>query len=296
MFRDSVEITAASVQAATALGLEVLGVEDASGVDVVVLEEGVREGQFTWNARPARVRVTRRVEGFGFVARNYPDSIPAPVEDGPVRSAPPGPGGDTFRSRRSSRKTRVMPRPTLVLGEEAVPAAEAPVSAMGIEPSRARERAAYAPTDADNQAVEEVTADVMDAAGLEYTATYEPGDYQRVHLALPPRRAGVLIGRRGAVLDALEHLLGRMASQRVGHLVPVQVDVNEYRARHEQEIREEALQIADQVQESGKDWHFAPMRPRDRRVIHLAVKPIEGLETYTLGEGSNRHVVIVREE
>jgi spoIIIJ-associated protein len=297
LFRDSVEVTAATVKEATDLALKHLGVTDARDIDVEVLDEGVAEGQFTWDSRPARVRATKRVENFGYVSQHFPESIPVPVEDVVVRGKVPN-DTEAPRSRRRTRRTsRPTPRPTLVLGqEEEKPQVEESVAAMGIEPSRARERSAYEPSEADSLAVEDVTTAVLDAADLEYEAEFEPGDYQRVFITLPPRRAGVLIGRRGAALDALEHVLGRMASQKVGHMVPVQVDVNEYRERHEEEMREEALEMAQRVLDSGKDHHFSPMRPRDRRVIHLAVKPIDGLETYTLGEGADRHVVIVRED
>ena len=113
---------------------------------------------------------------------------------------------------------------------------------------------------------------------------------------LPSRGAGALIGRRGASIEALELLLGRMASHRTGTMIPIQLDVNEYRKRQEDELREDALAWADEVLKTGKDHHFPAMHGRDRRVIHIAVKQIEGLETFTLGEGNGRHVVIARVE
>jgi spoIIIJ-associated protein len=295
LFRDSVELTAATVKAATALAMKQLGVDDPGEIEVEILDPGAAPGQFAWDAHPARVRARLRVEGFGYVARNFPESIPPPVEE--VEPEPESRPTRPARSRRRVARTRPTPRPILVLGEsESTPEPAVSVAKMGLEPSRARDRAEYEPTEEDNAAVERVTCAILDAANLDYEVEFEHGDYQRVFISLPPRRAGALIGRRGAAIDALEHLLGRMASQKVSHLVPIQVDVNEYRARQEEGIREEALSRAEDVLRTGKDWHFPPMRPRDRRVIHLAVKPMDGLETYTLGEGSNRHVVIVRED
>lgn len=103
-----------------------------------------------------------------------------------------------------------------------------------------------------------------------------------------------MIGRRGATIDAVEYLIGRMASQKVGRPIPIQIDVNEYRSQREEELKEGAVAAAESVLESGKDYHFEPMHPRDRRVVHLTVKAMDGLETYTVGEGSQRHVIISR--
>jgi len=194
-------------------------------------------------------------------------------------------------SHRRVRRTRSRPSPKPDLVLEAAPA-EAPVSLDKLEPSHAKPRDVYEPNDADNAAFEEVVTTVLDATGVPYELRTEHGDYQRAFLELPPRQAGALIGRKGASIDALELLLSRMASQRVGHNVPVQVDVNEYRERYEEELREQARGMAEAVRSSGEIRHMKPMNSRERRVVHLAVQALGGLTTYTVGEGSQRHVVI----
>lgn len=200
------------------------------------------------------------------------------------------------RPRRRPRKSsRVAYKPNVVIEEEKAPEVDmGPVTAMGIEPSREKPRQEYEATDENCLAVEECCVDILEATDLDYEIDFEHGDYHRVMISLPSRGAGALIGRRGASIDALELLLSRMASHRAGCLIPIQLDVNEYRKRQEDELREDALEWAKEVLETGQDHHFPAMHGRDRRVIHIAVKQIEGLDTFTLGEGGNRHVVIAR--
>lgn len=198
-----------------------------------------------------------------------------------------------MRSRRTrTRFQRIVPKPEIVIEERTAPKIEI----EKLEPSRARERAVYEPSDEDNDIVRSVVTELMESIGLEFETQYEHADYQRVQVSVGDRQAGALIGKRGSGLEALELLLARMASHRAGHAVPVQVDVNEYRKRHEDELREQARACAEKVLESGEDEHLPPMGARDRRVVHVTVQEYEGLQTFSLGEGSTKHIVVHRKE
>lgn len=198
-------------------------------------------------------------------------------------------------SRRNRRK-RQPPKPQIVITDSQAIDANQKVVEMGIEPSRPKQRDEYEPTPESIEIVERVAGEVMDATGLSYELDFEHDAYHRVNIQLQSRQAGALIGRRGASIDALELLLGRMASHQVGAMLPIQVDVNEYRARKEDELKEIAMSCAQRVLDTGQDYHFEPMSARERRIIHITVKPTEGLETFTVGEGSRRHVVIAKLE
>ena len=191
--------------------------------------------------------------------------------------------------RRRKRFERIVPKPELVISENAPPP---PVPIEKLEPSRAKERPVYRASEEDNEAFVRVVDEVLEATDLDYEVVYEHEDYQRAFITIEERQAGALIGRRGANIDALELLLGRMASHQVGHNVPVQIDVNEYRKRLEDELREMALAEARAVGETGSDAHLPMMNPRQRRVVHLTIQDMDGLETYTMGEGATKHVVI----
>ena len=284
MIRESFEVSAVTVKEATNQALALLGIEsNTPGVEVEVIEEGNAGRGFAIFRKLARVRVTCQTEGFGRVARELPDAIPA---------RPPEEHGERVRRLAWSATSTARPfsaKPDLVI-EEAAPPPQ--VSEMGIAPSQERPRETYTPIAEHNAKVEEVTRELLDVMDLEYEARFEHADYQRVFLTVPEDDAGALIGRRGTGVDALEHVLSRMIAQSCDANVPLQVDLNGYREREQERLREQALERAEQVLAEGIEIHFEPMHPRERRVVHLAVKPLAGVESYTVGEGARRHVVL----
>ncbi len=287
MIRESIEVSAPSVSEARKKAMELLGVEDASELEFEVLEKGTVAQTFSVLRRDARVLARRCDEGFGRVASEWPESIPeAPPEPSaaPLRRLGLSPGG--LRSRPSRK-------PDIVITETTPPPT---VREMGIAPSRKREREKYVPTEDHNAKVREVVEELFAASSLDPELRFEHGDYQRIFIDVGEDGAGALIGRRGSGVDAIEHILSRMICQRCQSNVPVQVDVNEYRQREHDQLRDRALFEAQRALESGEEHHFDPMGPRDRRVVHLAVKSLEGLITYTIGEGNRRHVVIVKSD
>lgn len=195
-----------------------------------------------------------------------------------------------MRSRRiRSRFSRPLPKPELVI-QAAAPAPA--VLPEALEPSRAREREAYVASEEDNATVIRVVEELLASMEVEYEVEFEHTDFQRVFLKVEDRQAGSLIGKRGSGLEALETLIGRMASHQVGRAVPVQVDVNEYRVRYEDELRADARAMAERVLRSGREERFAPLVARDRRVVHLAVQEFNGLQTYSVGHGGAKAIVI----
>lgn len=201
-----------------------------------------------------------------------------------------------MRSRRiHSRFSRPLPKPELIIGASSAPApAQREVSVGAPEPSRARERAPYVPSEEDAATVKRVVQELLESAEIGFEAEFEHDDFQRVFVSVDDHDAGTLIGRRGAGLEALETLVGRMVSHQVGHAVPVQVDVNEYRARYEDDLRAEARSLAERVLRTGEEEHLAPMSARDRRVVHLEIQEMAGLQTSSVGYGPSKHVVIHR--
>lgn len=202
------------------------------------------------------------------------------------------------RSRRRRRRSRfevIRPKPELVL-EETPESGDEPVPIEKLEPSRAKKRPVYEPTEEDNDLFVRVLEELLEAIDVDYEIEFEHGDYQRAAIEVPDKRAGALIGRRGASIDALELLTGRMVSHQAGRSVPVQLDVNDYREREAEQLREEARERAERVLETGRDEKFPPMQARLRRIVHLAVENVEGLKTYTLGHGAEKRVVLHRED
>ena len=103
---------------------------------------------------------------------------------------------------------------------------------------------------------------------------------------------GVLIGRGGENLVALQQVVSAITSKRVGRSVHVAVDIEGYRIRREEQLREMAERVASRVRATGSAVTLEPMLAYERRVVHLAVQGQPGLKTESVGVEPNRRVVI----
>lgn len=103
---------------------------------------------------------------------------------------------------------------------------------------------------------------------------------------------GILIGRRGQTLDALQYLVGVIVNRRVRCRRRIILDAENYRNRHREMLERKAKEYAKAVKEQGKEAVLEPQCARDRRIIHLALADDPDVYTYSEGEGEERHVVI----
>ena len=105
---------------------------------------------------------------------------------------------------------------------------------------------------------------------------------------------GLLIGRRGETLGALQYLLNVMVRQRYGEADHVfGVDVEGYRRRREQSLIEMAQRVAGEVRETGDVITLEPMRPAERRIVHMALSDEPGVKTESVGSGNDRQVEVM---
>jgi len=109
--------------------------------------------------------------------------------------------------------------------------------------------------------------------------------------------SGLLIGRDGENLQALEYLLN-IFSKKYSNDYPWRIilDINNYRAIQEEKLREFAKKAARHVSLSKKEIELPPMRARDRRVIHLEIALRSDVFTESIGEGKERHIIIKPQE
>ena len=106
---------------------------------------------------------------------------------------------------------------------------------------------------------------------------------------------GLLIGREGRTLEALQHITNRIAG-RMYPGVRVNVDVGGYKARHNQLLRRRAKETAERVRRFGKEVTMDPLQSRERRIVHLALQNDPDVRTYTVGNGPVRNVVVAPRE
>lgn len=103
---------------------------------------------------------------------------------------------------------------------------------------------------------------------------------------------GLLIGRRGETLDALQYLVSLYANHGRADYLRITLDTEGYRARREDTLIRLARREASRVRANGRPVTMEPMNPYERRVLHSALQDFEGVTTYSEGEEPNRCVVI----
>lgn len=103
---------------------------------------------------------------------------------------------------------------------------------------------------------------------------------------------GLLIGKRGATLEALQEVARACVQRSVGWPFRVLVDIEDYRKRRREQIVRRARTTARQVLKSGRPERLEPMSAYDRKVVHDTVGAVGGLETASEGQDPNRYVVI----
>jgi spoIIIJ-associated protein len=130
--------------------------------------------------------------------------------------------------------------------------------------------------------------------GMTVTVDIEPGDApDETVLQVRGDSTGVVIGRRGQTLDALEHLVNRMLGREEGAVGHVFVDAEGYRRRRQQSLAELAVRLAEKAKARGHAVTLNPLSPRDRRIIHLALRGDPAVVTRSQGTGYFRKLVIV---
>ncbi|MBE3578900.1 MAG: protein jag [Caldanaerobacter subterraneus] len=134
---------------------------------------------------------------------------------------------------------------------------------------------------------------VIDAMKLDITFEIEETE-DTIKFNLQGKNVGLLIGRRGETLDALQYLVNVVASKYKGYerYRRIILDAGNYRKRREETLTRLAKKLAKKVMETKESIELEPMTPNERRIIHLALQDHPYVETYSEGEEPNRRVII----
>ena len=137
----------------------------------------------------------------------------------------------------------------------------------------------------------EFVSGVLQAMGLEADVATSVED-ERARVDVTGESLGILIGRKGQTLEALQEITRTAVQRRVRARVRLLIDVEGYRDRRRQSLIEYAQSMAGRAIERGTEIELEPMSAYERKVIHDAVSEIEGATSFSEGEEPNRKVVI----
>ena len=125
------------------------------------------------------------------------------------------------------------------------------------------------------------------------TSVMREGDEPTYRINITGDDLGILIGRRAETLDAIQYLVRLVVNQRTHRWHRIEVDVENYRLRREQSLQRLAQNMADRAVKEGHTIILEPMPPRERRIIHLALRDRDDVRTESIGAGEDRKVTII---
>jgi spoIIIJ-associated protein len=139
--------------------------------------------------------------------------------------------------------------------------------------------------------VEALLDEIVDALDLDAEVIVEETP-DEIAARVEGEELGLLIGRRGQTIDAVQLVCYRVAFRGRGERKRVSVDAAGYRERRRETVERQADRAADRALETGKEIELEPMSPTERKIIHDRLKERSGLETFSEGEEPERCVIV----
>jgi spoIIIJ-associated protein len=137
----------------------------------------------------------------------------------------------------------------------------------------------------------EMLEEVADGLGLECEVSVETQEGV-LRGCLEGEDVGLLIGRRGQTIDAVQHLAQRIVFHGGESRIRVMVDADGYRERRAQTLREDAEDAAEEVLQSGEAVELDPMPAAERRIVHEHLRDRGDVRTHSEGEEPERYLVV----
>lgn len=296
------EASARTVEEAIAVGLEELGAA-ISDVTVEVIDEGSKGLFGLFGSRQAKVRLTMKEQEEDLLSA-LTESKPAPRKSAP-KAAPKAEKPAAEKKPAPKAEEKETPKPP----RQPKPRAEKPKA----EPKPETEKKPLPPktpvkpiekpvvTMLANEQVEADSAagkaqsflkELTHLMGVDVEVAVGNDTEGNVFVQMTGDTLGILIGRRGETLDALQYLTSLKINRGQENYTRVTLDTENYRAKREDTLIRLANRMANRAVKTGRKVSLEPMNPYERRIIHSALQTNDAVDTHSEGDEPNRHVVI----
>lgn len=183
-------------------------------------------------------------------------------------------------------------KPSVVKEQVSEPVQEKQEEKAEEEPARKKATELAEVSDEAIKAVEAFLNDTLKAMDMAVEIVSEVDSEGALSVEMKGSNMGILIGKRGQTLDALQYLANRVANKHQDGYVRVKLDTENYRARREETLRHLAKNIAFKVKRTRRAVSLEPMNPYERRIIHAALQSDQHVTTHSEGEEPYRKVVV----
>ena len=270
-------------------------------VTVEDIEEGSKGLFGLFGSRPWRVRVTALEDDSSAIDTHslFADSLEEPAPKKQRRqNAEKKPAAP---KKEKAEKTEKVEKPAAEKKEEK-PAAEKKPAAKKQQKKPAEKKAPaekkpVVPAEQKDPATaagraQSFLQELTQLMGVEVSVDVNTDEEGNVRVNMQGDSQGILIGRRGETLDALQYLTSLQVNKGRGEYIRVTLDTEGYRARREEALIRLANRMANRAVKTGRRVSMEPMNPYERRILHSALQGNPAVTTHSEGEEPNRHVVI----
>lgn len=296
------EVSARTIEEAISNGLEHLGVS-ISDVTVDILEEGSKGLFGLFGSRPAKVRLTLKEDEdeenvahalfqgtLESAEREAKPEIKVEAKPTPKREkiTKPQPAPEAGETKPTEPREKPAPKPRKP--REAAEAHET-------KPTQSKEPKVIVPAEQADRSTaagraQEFLQQLTQLMGVNVSVAVATDEEGNVRVNMEGDTLGILIGRRGETLDALQYLTSLQVNKGQDKYTRVTLDTEGYRAKREEALVRLANRMANRVQKTGRKVAMEPMNPYERRILHSALQNHPAVTTHSEGEEPNRHVVI----
>ena len=187
------------------------------------------------------------------------------------------------KEKKQEKKPETAPVPEVKTETPAEPEEAAPVK-KEVELAKVEDQTIAA--------VDQFINDTLKAMNMEVKTSTSIDQDGALCVNMEGEHMGILIGKRGQTLDALQYLANRVANKHQDGYVRVKLDTENYRARREETLKHLAKNIAHKVKRNRRPVSLEPMNPYERRIIHSALQSDPYVTTHSEGEEPYRKVVV----
>ena len=163
---------------------------------------------------------------------------------------------------------------------------------LGIGAVPARVRVSYEYVETPAEKAEAFLKGLLERMGSDAVPEIEDRGEAGLFIRLNGQKLGMLIGRHGETLDAIQHLTGYVVNKGVSKRTHISVDAEDYWAKREESMKSLAYKVAAKVIKYRKNMTLEPMNSYERHVIHTALQDYEEVSTFSTGSEPNRRVVV----
>ncbi|NOY52066.1 MAG: KH domain-containing protein [Deltaproteobacteria bacterium] len=169
---------------------------------------------------------------------------------------------------------------------------EPPLEKQPTVPSESPMKEIKEKAEVDLELAQEILSGLIDRMKMEGMIESRIRD-ERVHMNVVGKDSGILIGKGGQTLDAIQYLVNLMYSKTTKSRAGIIVDIEEYKIRREKKLQAIALEARNKVIKSQKPFSTAPLSSQDRRIIHITLQNDEEVKTVSRGDGVLKKVIVL---